>query len=191
MAKQQRERASDIVKACVPYGTAEKLARQVGRHVGTVNRWGRAPRSDDNPSGTGEGNPLEIVEALQDHAFAHAPKESHRIHLYFQRRWEQFTAAFTPKVFTPEQRDKEISDVVREHGQLLSAVLEKLPPDRVRAEWEQLKREGEELVRLIEANSHAALNGHAALGENFLRGESHDRHMNGQNVTAPGQEKHE
>lgn len=140
-----------ILDACIPRGTAEKLARLLGKSTETINRWKRPSEDDDNIYGTGSNNPMDWLESIQDHAFAHAPREAHRIHQYFLQRYEKFTSAFATKVIRPELRDKEIADVIREHSEMLQAVLGKLPADRVRAEWEQLKKEGEELVRLIEA----------------------------------------
>jgi hypothetical protein len=149
--RNHEEKSWRIIDACVPRGTSEKLARVRSCSPELVNRWKRPPEDDDTPAGTGALNPLDIVELIQDHAFAHAPREAHRIHLYFQRRYEKFSSAFSPaKRFTLIQRDKEISDVVREHAELLQVVLTQLPVDRVRAEREELKREGEERVRIIE-----------------------------------------
>jgi glutathione S-transferase len=137
----------------VPRGTSVKLARALGRSAELINSWRRPPVNIEDPYGTGINNPLDIVEALQDHAFAHAPTESHRIHLYLERRYEDHFAHRPAKPLTAEERDKEISDVVREHAEMLRAVLEKLPADRVRKEWEDLKREGEELVSALEAQA--------------------------------------
>ncbi len=146
-----------ILDFCIPKGTAEKLARLLGKSTETINRWKRPQEADDSPYGTGANNPMDWLESIQDHAFAHAPGEAHRIHLYFQRRYEKFTSSFSAKPATPEQRDKELADVVREQSELLQAILNRLPADRVRAEWEQLKREGEELVRMIEGSISSEL----------------------------------
>jgi hypothetical protein len=150
--KNQDEKTWRIVDGCVPRGTAEKLARTLARSPELINRWKRPPLDeDDSPHGTGALNPLDLVEAIQDHAFAHAPREAHRVHLYFQKRFEKFSAHFAPKQWSLFNRDKELADLVREHSQFVASVLEGLPPERVRAEWEEMKREGEEIVRMIES----------------------------------------
>jgi hypothetical protein len=154
-----------IIDACVPRGTSEKLARSLSRSAELINRWKRPPEDDENPAGTGALSPLDVVEAIQDHAFAHAPDQAHRIHLYFQKRFEKFTSAFAPRTLSAVERDQEIADVVREHSELLQAILQKMPPDSVRAEWEQLKREGEELVRMIECQTATDV----AVGDNIRR----------------------
>ena len=156
--KGQTMTTHEIVRACVPRGTGDKLARVLCKSAETINRWGRPPMDDDDsPAGTGAFNPLDWVEAIQDHAFAHAPREAHRLHQYFSQRYENFASAFSTKTLTPELRDKELADVIRENSEMMQAVLTALPADRVRAEWEQLKREGEELVRLIENQSVGAI----------------------------------
>lgn len=151
--KNQEEKSWRIIDGCVPRGTAEKLARVLSRSPELINRWKRPPETDETPSGTGALNPIDIVEAIQDHAFAHAPREAHRIHFYFQKRFEKFSAHFAPKQFSLFNRDKELADVVKEHSEFVCSILEGLPPERVRAEWEQMKREAEEIVRLIEAQA--------------------------------------
>jgi hypothetical protein len=67
-----------------------------------------------------------------------------------QRRYEKFTAALIAKGFTPERRAREISAMVRAHGELFPAILTKLRPDCVRNEREDLKRDGEVMARMIE-----------------------------------------
>jgi len=145
-----KEKTHEIVNSCVPRGTAEKLARQLSRSVELVNKWRRVPEDDDTPTGTGAFNPLDLVEALQDHAFAHAPEQAHLIHRYFENRYERHFSYQAVKALSPEQKNKELSDVVREHAEFFSAVLEDLTPEQVRKEWEDVKREGEEIVNMIE-----------------------------------------
>lgn len=149
----EEETTWEIIDACVPRGTAEKLARHLSRSAELINRWKRQPEDDEHPSGTGSLNPIDIVEAIQDHAFAHSPSEVHRIHLYFQRRYERFSSAFKPTPLTRDERDLRVAGLVREHAEVLEAILTRLPPDRVRKEWEDLKRLGEEIVTRIEAAS--------------------------------------
>ncbi len=90
------EKSWRIIDACVPRGTSEKLARARSCSPELVNRWKRPPEDDDTPSGTGALNPLDIVELIQDHAFAHAPREelwSRNVMTYFARDFMAYCQA--------------------------------------------------------------------------------------------------
>jgi hypothetical protein len=140
-----------IIDACVPRGTTEKLAQSTSRTNESVNVWRRPRRM--GVAGRNKFNPLDLVELIQDHAFAHAPLESHRIHQYLERRFKSFFASIygekrTP--FTPEERDREVADLAKESSDVIEAVLCKATPENVRREAEELKRKIDEIVARIE-----------------------------------------
>jgi hypothetical protein len=144
------ERTNEIIDACVPHGTAPKLARYLSCSAELVNSWRRRPVSDEEPYGTGFHNPLDRVEAIQDHAFAHAPAEAHRIHQYLSKRYDEHFSYRSKTPFTIEQRDKDLAEIHQEMSDAIQAILLRAPADRVRKEWEDVRREMEALVRTIE-----------------------------------------
>ncbi|GEM_PF-3085865 len=140
-----------IIDACVPRGTTEKLAQSTSRTTESVNVW-RRRRMTGVPN-RNKFNPLDLVELIQDHAFAHAPHEVHRIHQYLKRRYDSFFASVFNTKATPltvEERDGDLAAISKEYAETIQAILLKAPPDRIRKEWEDLHRRIEEMVSRIE-----------------------------------------
>lgn len=133
------EQTRKIIEACVPAGTAEKLARLMSISADLVNRWKRRRRHGEPLDHERGQNPLDRVEALQDHAFAHA----HLICEYFCRRHRQH---FSQYGLIPHFEERAFGVCM----ETLECVLVQAPPDRVRAVWEQVKAEAEDLVRKLE-----------------------------------------
>jgi hypothetical protein len=146
------DRTEKIVDACVPRGTTDKLARATCRSEESVNVWRRRRRA--GVPGQNKFNPLELVELIQDHAFAHAPAEAHRIHRYFARRYDEHFSYRENKPLSSQQRDERLADVGREYAEAIEAIL-LLPSDRARKEWEELKRKMEEMVCSKESQKEA------------------------------------
>lgn len=147
---QREEKSCDVIDACVPRGTTEKLAYLTCRVPESVNVW-RRPRRENKPN---KFNPLELCELILEHALIHAPHEAHRIHQYLERRYRKFWGSILgdkKMPLTPDERDREVADLAKESSDVIEAVLCKATPENVRREAEELKRKIDEIVARIES----------------------------------------
>lgn len=66
----------------------EKLAARLGRSLSLIQKWGREPLSDDEPTATGAANPIDSLEAAFEVAQFECPEFQVALIEYFLDKLE-------------------------------------------------------------------------------------------------------
>jgi hypothetical protein len=136
----------EILARIIPDKHIKAVAKRLRLSEFTVYRW---RRDDEPPTGTGSRNPLDIAIELLEYAFLHAPAEAHLIPQLFQQRYEQLIAV-QKAATSPEELDRLLAQANSEMAEYVCAMIEKLPSEICRKEWEEARIAGERAVRARE-----------------------------------------
>jgi hypothetical protein len=139
-----------IAEALTPRVT-HTIAHAFGVHEQTARAWGRAPETDDTPTGTGKSNPLDRAARLIRLLHRYAPGAARLAAQYFQELTDELdeAAGEGASPASPLRPWREaLSQVVREVSDVELGVLQR--PD-TRAELKELDREIAEAICALAA----------------------------------------
>lgn len=140
----------EILDLCIPRGTRRQMGQAVNKSAERINFWHRPPKPkriefDEDGQKIKEDppilNPIDQMDRIQDHAFAHAPDRVHLIDEHFKRRRIEHFKKMGIEIESLEADSsiKEKTKAQMTYIELVELILLKFPAHEIRAKWNEAK----------------------------------------------------